>query len=104
MLRDEAGAHVAGLELRVAGETQQEVDVGVQSHDLRVVGQQDEERAAVSVAVESGGTKRDQDNIKTRENRDQSKPETLYIQVCCFAYYLEPLAKNNFISLNSKII
>lgn len=37
VLRDEAGAHVPSLELRVARQTQQEVDVGVQSHDLNVV-------------------------------------------------------------------
>lgn len=38
MLRDEAGAHVPSLELGVAGETQQEVDVGVQPHDLKTGG------------------------------------------------------------------
>lgn len=66
VLRDEAGAHVPGLELRVARETQQEVDVGVQSHDLRVVGERGGERAA--------------EIIKTRENRDRDRAETLYIK------------------------
>lgn len=38
MLWDEAGAHVSGLELRVAGKTQQKVDVGVESNDLKTGG------------------------------------------------------------------
>lgn len=37
MLRDETGAHVSGLELRVGRETQQEVYVGVQAYDLSVI-------------------------------------------------------------------
>lgn len=60
MLRDEAGAHVPGLECRVARQTQQEVDVGVQSDDLRVV----RERAAVCVAVR---TALNPDIIKMKE-------------------------------------
>lgn len=35
VLRDEAGRHVSSLKLRVAGKSQQKVNVSVQSHDLR---------------------------------------------------------------------
>lgn len=38
MLWDEAGAHVSGLERRVARETQQKVNVSVQAHDLQTGG------------------------------------------------------------------
>lgn len=37
MLRDEAGGHVSSLKLRVARKTQQKVNVGVQSYNLRTI-------------------------------------------------------------------
>lgn len=53
VLRDEASAHVPGLKLRVARQTEQEVNVGVKPHDLKV------ERKEQPLMLESGqhGTK-----------------------------------------------